>query len=155
MHQLLGVNTITMSLCQSHCASQTLTYLKCLILSTIGDHFQFNVTLAISSNLLRLNDPFLSSIFRYDFYLQTSQLSKELPYVLLKLGLKIPESKRKIFLNSHSETKNQRKKAAVEGLQASTYVKMVERFRDDFEVFGYPIPSFEEFKQKYAEDEDK
>ena len=90
---------------------------------------------------------------RYDYYLQTKQLDKELPYVLDKLGYKTPppEVESTLPQNSHAKSKNPRKAAAVDSVQASTYAKMVERYRDDFEVFGYPIPSFDEFKQQYRE----
>ena len=101
---------------------------------------------------LKKNSFVLYLYYSYDYYLETDQVNKELAFVLRKFGLKTPPAENEITQNSHSETKNQRKKAAVESVEQSTYAKMVERFQDDFEVFGYPIPSFEEFKQQYGED---
>ena len=93
-------------------------------------------------------------ICRYDYYVETDDIDKELSFVLRKFGFKTPPSevKKTIFINSHSDTKNKRKKAAVDSVQASTYAKMLERFQDDFEVFGYPIPSFDDFKRQYGEE---
>ena len=87
----------------------------------------------------------------YDFYLETDHLAEELPFVLDELGIQNPPmEKQKLGRNSHEKTKNERKAKAIAGVSASTYEKLIKRFQNDFEIFGYPILTFQQFQQKYG-----
>ena len=48
------------------------------------------------------------------------------------------------------DERNERKAKATAGVSTSTYEKLIERFQNDFEIFGYPIQTFQQFQQKYG-----
>ena len=45
---------------------------------------------------------------------------------------------------SKAGRKSESRRKAILTLKRDTYAKLVERFRDDFELFGFPIPSYEQ-----------
>ena len=54
---------------------------------------------------------------------------------------------------SLDETKNKRRRDAILEVSEETFQKMIKRYKDDFEIFNIPIPTFSQFRGEFSKGE--
>ena len=79
--------------------------------------------------------------FSYDYILDVRNLSEELAFILRQLGIEI-EMVPHLHLTNDDEGHRLRKEA-LKSLSKNTYQMLIDRYRDDFDAFGFDIPNYE------------
>ena len=79
--------------------------------------------------------------FSYDYILDVRNLSEELAFILRKLGFDI-EMVPHLHLTNDDEGHRLRKEA-LKSLSKNAYQILIDRYRDDFDAFGFDIPIYE------------
>ena len=89
---------------------------------------------------------------KYDYILHVDNLTKEVNHILRRLNIaKLPSWFILAGMNSAGGKQSYRRKEALETLPESTYHKIIERYRDDFELFNFTIPSYHELTHSFYE----
>ena len=89
---------------------------------------------------------------QYEYILETANLSEELAFLLKLKGISPPKVERKNKAegrNNQNPNFRGQRKTALQGLPKETFNTFIERYRDDYDLFGMAIPSFEDIAKMY------
>ena len=75
-----------------------------------------------------------------------------MPLIMEQLNIPLPKQHNSTLeaMFSNDQSKNENRKKAIDSVTAETYRKAIARYRDDFDIFGFSIPSYEEFRKQYS-----